>query len=346
MSFVFIKAEANDEVGGGHLFRSLALAKKIWENGIPVKFIFSETPKHLRKKVYYAGFKSITITKEQQLDPNVYLKFLPNESLILFDTDNFRFHSGNFIEVLKSHNIKTACFAVTDQYEISTDILINPNIVSKLHNYKTPSKTKKLLGPSYMLYKEEFRHVKTFKKNIVYPSTLIIVFGNADAFHLTIYFLKILPHLKQYLKKLIVVCGGLNSDVKTIKSFIKSQKSISIELHNDVNNMVPLYEQADLAITSAGMALWEIALYNIPQIVFASSPREIIYSDYLNKLNYIYKIGEIPNKPSQSKMKEELEKIFSTKKLELLRTTQFNKILNPNGIDKITKALVLESTHQ
>ena len=339
MKSLFIKAEANEQIGGGHLYRSLALASKIRNRGAEVKFIFSETSEDLQKKVLSAGFEIIQIKKEQELNPELYLHFIPAQALVLFDTDNSQFHSGRLIDVLKNRNIKTACFTITDQHEINTDVLINPNIIAALHQYKTPKETIKCLGPSYMLLRDEFNDIKPVPKNRTFPLKCLLMFGNADTYHLTLYFLKIMLCLPEYIKKLMVVCGNLNSDVDAIKEIIKQADSDNIELYIDSSDMVSLYSRTDLAVTSAGMAMWEMALFNIPQLVFPSAEREVFYTEYLHQLKYIYNIGSKPGLISHEAMMIKLKSLFETEVLAGLKLNAFRELINPRGMEKLAGVL-------
>ncbi|MBN2165260.1 MAG: hypothetical protein JW717_03185 [Marinilabiliaceae bacterium] len=342
MSIIFIKAEANEKIGGGHIYRSLSLARKIRDRGINVKFIFSDSPFKIQNKVINEGFEIIILDNGQQLNPEEYIKHIPQKSLILFDTDDYNFYSGHLIDELRKHFVKTACFTITDKYPITTNLLINPNIISQKHIYQTSVDTKKLLGPGFMIFRDEFRNVVSKKKSFQLPITILLIFGNADNHHLTLFFLDIIQKLGEYVKKIIVVCGSLNTDIHDIKQRIDTSTQQITELHVDVPNLDYLYNQVDVAITSAGMAMWEMALFRIPLIVFSSSTREIEYTNYLHKLNYIYKIGDISIIPHQIKIMTELKELFDTKRLNNLKLSQFNEIINPEGIDRIIDSLIDE----
>ncbi len=332
---IFFKAEANHLIGGGHLYRALALAKKLRERNIPARFIFTDTPKIFRDKVIQAGFDALQVAADRQMDPEFYFRVVPAGSLIIFDTDDARFYSGRLIDNLRAGRIKTACFTVTDQYMVTTDLLINPNIISKLHQYKIADHTKKILGPKYMLFRDEFRNVQPPQHTAMYPVNLLLIFGNSDTNHLTLFFLDMLQDLKEYFKKVHVVCGINNPDIEEIRLLIRSWKKPEIALHVDLPEMVPVYRQTDIGITSAGMAMWEMALFNIRQFVFAAADREVSYTDYLHDLQYIVKIGAVPEQPVKATMLKNLLDALENKRLAELKTDEFRSVIHPGGIDHI-----------
>ena len=136
---IFFKSEANSHVGAGHLQRSITLAREFLSHGIESSFIFAESPPSSINKVVGEGFKNFRIEKELQYNYREYLKIIPPYSLIVFDTDDYFFYSGEIINELREHNIKTACFSISDKHYISTDLLINPNIISRILNYSEKS---------------------------------------------------------------------------------------------------------------------------------------------------------------------------------------------------------------
>ena len=334
---IFFKAEANNQVGGGHLHRCLSLADECINAGFDVGFIFADSSISSHEKVIKLGYRIHLIPKQHQLDLETYLEFVPEYSLVLFDTDNPVFYTGELISNLRINNIKTACFTISDLNKISTDILINPNIISKTHTYLTPKSTKKLLGPPYLIFNKEYKAINTKKKPFNYPLNLLLFFGNADTHHLTKYFIRIIDSLESYLRKVVIIVGSLNSDIEEINDFIKNIESVEINLHINIstNKIIQLYQETDIAITSAGKSMWEMALFYIPQIVIASSPRETTYTDYISKLKYIHKLCNYTELPTSKMMEAKIIKILESRKMETLKTKEFCSIINSDGVKLI-----------
>lgn len=333
-NMLFFKAEANSEVGGGHLQRSLALARECYKNGLNVGFIFSESPDSAYEKVKEYGFEIFEIKREHQFDYKRYLKFIKRDSIIIFDTDDHHFYSGRFIEGFRKNGITTACYSITDSYEITTDVLINPNIISQIQNFKVADYTIKLLGPQYLIFREDFRNINVRGRYKNYPSSIILIFGNADINHLSLYFLDVIEDVRTNFSKINIVVGMLNPDLEKIKARIRKIQHQNIELHVNVSNMINIYKETDLAITAAGMAMWEMALFKIPQMVIASSNREMEYVNYLSELGYISKLGSFKQLLGASKMAAKVDNIID-KEINKLKLEEFRSVINPNGVVNI-----------
>jgi len=340
---ILFKAEANEKVGGGHLHRCLSLAEVCNNLGFKVRFIFADSDNSYINKTKNLGYKIHFLQIKEELNPKTYIDLTPSHSLILFDTDNPAFYHGKLISTLRKNHIKTACFTISDKNEISTDILINPNIISHKHSYNTPRTTLKLLGPNYFVLNKHFSSVKYLKRRIEKPLNLLIFFGNADNQNITKFFIPIIIKSRQLFNEINIVIGSLNPDIEFIRKLIKLNNSRSINLHMNINtrSMINLYNKTDMAITSAGMAMWEMALFGISQLTIATSSREIEYSDYLSELGYIKKICDYNNLLNSDALVTLLHEIIESGELESLNTIKFQSIINPNGVKEICQSFYM-----
>lgn len=335
---IFFKAEANEKVGGGHLQRALALAKECNLVGMNASFVFADTKKEFIEDLIGEEFPIYNIELESQYNVDSYLNFIPQNALIVFDTDDPNYYSGKLIEDLLKNDIKSACYSISDSYKISTNILINPNIISQIQHFNTAPYTKQLLGPEYLIFRKEFRELAIPTRSYQNPPHLLLIFGNADVRHLTLYFLKILDRIKKNLKKVTIVAGDLNPDLPEIISRVEAMEDIEIELKTKLNKISAIYEVIDVAISSAGMAMWEMALFNIPQMIVASSDREIEYTNYLSQLDYIFNLSPIVEKSTDNEIASIIADKLLPEKLQEIKTKDFSEIIDPNGIKNTVDA--------
>ena len=335
---LYFKAEANSTVGGGHLHRCLALAKKCSVFGLDAEFIFSNSTPDFIQRVSDAGFKTHPINEQQWNSIEVYKKIIPEHSILVFDTDDIKYYSKELNETFNKNKIKTACYTITDQYEIWNDIIINPNIMALSHEYKTKPGAIKLLGPEYMVFRDEFKGTTPNPKNTGAKKNILISFGNADVSGLTSYILPLLEGLEELINRCMVIIGPLNKDSRTIKEIVASYDSMPIDIYEDVKDMIPLYKATDLAITSGGMGMWEMSLYEIKQLVIASSPREVSYVSHMDELGYIKKLGtfdQLPGKAEcQSIIRQAIQENSTTFNLRKFRET-----VDPDGAERVVKML-------
>lgn len=337
----FLKVDANNKIGGGHLMRSLTLANEIKKRNINAEFIISDSSYITINDVETLGFKVHIIPIDKQFEPKYYFDFISENSIIIFDTDDYRFHSGNLINELHKKNIKSACFTITDDYYISTHFLINPNIVSAIHDYNTSDYTQKLLGPQYMVLRDEFRNINITKKNITPPFNILIMFGNADINNLTVHILNALKKIQYYCKKLVIVTGNLNENIFSIKNKLNEFNLLETELYINTHDMISIYNDIDIAITSASIAMWEMAIFGIPQFVIPASEREEKYTDYIESLNFILKISSFKNIDSEDVLSVKLSNFFDNNIWSFIKSQEFKKIIDAFGAKRIIDKLLI-----
>ncbi len=333
MTKVYIKTEINDIVGAGQLKRDIIIAKELRNFDIESEFILSEKDVSFFQK-YKTDTKYHVIADKYINSSDAYLDIIQPGSLVLFDTDNPTFYSGNIIDTLRSNKVITACFTITDRYEITTDILINSNIIALTQSYITPRYTIKLLGPKYLVFSPEISALDNFEISSS-DKNLLLFFGNADKHNLTYSFLLALEEVEYDFDSINVIIGSLNRHKDAIIDYSKkSNKNIAIYYNLTANEMINLYRKTYRSITSAGMTMWELALWGIPQVIVAGSPREKQYSDYLYEQNYIYKLADYDNLPNEN-LGKILTTLFTSSELQNLNVKKFSSIIDPKGANNI-----------
>ena len=335
MKFYF-KAEANSKIGGGHLHRCIAIAQEVLIQGHQVAFIFANSNSESIQKVKNLDWEVHELEQSEELQYQAYTRFVAKGSFLLFDTDNHLFYSGLLIDNLREANIITACYTITDQHPISTDILVNTNVISKTHRYQTSGYTQQIIGSEYLIFNTQFRSNPNFKSANDSSTNALVFLGNADFNQITTRVMKALDDGNLAVSKVHLLIGGLNPNANTIQELAK-QMSYPIEIHQNVTDMKSLYAQTNVAITAAGMSMWEMALYQIPQIVIASSDREKTYTSYLANHKYIHLLGDYIQPDSFFGLNATLNQVLTKNKLDL---TGFKELLDPNGIQKMVSKFI------
>ncbi|NPA38137.1 MAG: hypothetical protein GXO47_14940 [Chlorobi bacterium] len=330
---VYIKVEANVKTGGGHLHRSLVLADEFKRFNCNVEFIVSYESADYTGKM--AGDYNVNVINDIY-NPSEYAGIVKHNSLIIFDTDDNMFYSGQLVDYFREQDVKTACFTISNKYTYTTDFLINTNIIALSHEYITGDYTVKLLGPEYLIFKPQFAGTDLEKTE---DNNLLVYFGNADRYNLTERVLAYFEHRPGLFDKINVITGSLNKNIKTIKEICSRNEKI-VHYHNlTTDGMIDVYKDSGVTIGSAGMAMWEMALFGIPQIIIASSEREVEYTDYLNRAGYVYKLSDYKHVGAID-MEKELDEVLKSDILTILKTEEFSSVINVNGVTKIVKSIL------
>ena len=155
------------------------------------------------------------------------------------------------------------------------DLLLDQNYYRNLNDRYdglVPVDCLKLLGPKYILLKPEFWQARErLRKRDGQVKRILVFFGGSDPAELTLKALAALEHLNRPDISVDVVVGSTNPIKEKIKNSCKNISNVSY--HLQVTNMPELISNADLALGSGGMSMWERCFLGLPAItvVFADN---------------------------------------------------------------------------
>lgn len=265
---IALVVNGNRDVGMGHIHRALTIADGFI--GHDIKFItYSSEPASV-ELIKDGGYRVIE-TEDDLLTDVVDADIVINDIL---DT------SKDYINRLKD----AGCFVVN--FEDLDEGSSHAHLVFNALYEKTNPQSNHRFGYEYECLKEQFflyQPVK-FKDS---PQVLFVTFGGVDQNNLTSRILNIATRLleESALEKIIVVLGGEYSHELEKPPDLES----IVEVHRKVENMPELMSQADMAVTSNGRTIYELASMAIPTISIAQNDRETLhlFARYHKGINYL-----------------------------------------------------------
>ena len=278
---LFIRSDANIQIGTGHLMRCLALAQA-WKNqGGKVTIITACENGSLRTRITDEGFQVVTIENPypDHSDLETTLLTINNSSLnkpwiVLdgyhFDNDYQQSIKNNLNPLLVIDDI-----AHLDHYV--ADIILNQNIYAEELNYSCEPKTELLLGTEYVLLRDEFLEYKNWKRKIhKVAKKILVTMGGGDSDNVTLKVLEALDRVDIDGLEIKVVAGASNPHLDILKKVAGDGKH-NIELLQNVSNMSDLMSWADLAVSAGGSTCWELVFMGLPtlSIVTAENQRRV-----------------------------------------------------------------------
>ena len=265
---IALVVNGNRDVGMGHIHRVLTIADGFIGNDI--KFItYSSEPVSV-ELIKDSGYRVIETEKDLLTDV-VDADIVINDIL---DT------SKDYVNRLKD----AGCFVVN--FEDLDEGSSYAHLVFNALYEKTNPQSNHRFGYEYECLKEQFFLYQPVKFRDS-PRVLFVTFGGVDQNNLTSRILNIAPRLleESSLEKIIVVLGGEYSHELEIPPDLDS----IVEVHRKVENMPELMSQADIAVTSNGRTIYELASMAIPTISIAQNDRETLhlFARYHKGINYL-----------------------------------------------------------
>lgn len=334
MKRLIFRVDSGLKIGSGHLMRCITLAnnlKKLIE--LECTFITRNNKGNFNEIIIQNGYDVLLLNgPESSVGIDNYSEWLGTSQIC--DAEQTLF-------ALKNNKIKNIDILVIDHYSLDhkwegifrsisnklividdlanrkhcCDVLLDQNIAPNFDTrYDTliPVNSKKFLGISYCLLREDFLTAKTSIKARTELRRVVIFFGGVDKDNATLKLLIALQDKLEAFELIRVIVGKANPFKSQIKQFCK--KHNNCDYLEQVSNMAEIFSKSDLAIGAGGATTGERIFLGLPSIVFSLADNQVEVSRYLHEkylITYLGDQGEI----ERTKIILELDKYFSSPNL-------------------------------
>jgi len=286
---LLIRADANPQIGMGHLMRCLSLAQAWKDDGGEVTFITACQNESLKDRLTQNGMHLVLIDEpySTQRDWGVtsqVIDSLPTASIVL---DGYHFDTSyqRMIQSKKHWTLVLDDYVHLDWYV--ADAILNQNLAAQQLNYPGPPETLLLLGTKYTLLRREFRQWQDWHRTVsVVAQRILVTTGGSDTQNVVPKILHALQYLKSDLEIKLVI-GTTNQD----KEFVVTNSRHTLEILTDVRDMGTLMAWADLAISAAGSTCWELAYMMLPSVLIVLSDDQARIAEELDRHGYAINLG-------------------------------------------------------
>jgi spore coat polysaccharide biosynthesis predicted glycosyltransferase SpsG/CMP-N-acetylneuraminic acid synthetase len=312
------------KIGMGHIFHSLSLAHEITDH--EVVFVCNKKYELAVKQIASMDYKVIsTENVEREI-----IALQPD--LLVNDVLNTRV---NFIKKIKKNGTKVVNFEDLGEGGDFADMVFN-------ELYENPIKNGNHFywGHKYLTLRDEFDNAKpnSFHKNV---SEVLIMFGGSDQNNASLKTLQNILSICIERNILInIVCGGGYLYKDELLHFISKSKYKKIRFHYAIKNISEIMERSQVAISSNGRSIYELAEINIPSIVISHHEREFTH-DFAELSRGFINVG-VYSQETNLEVKKEFLKLVDDDRYRLglfKKISQFSFINNKKHI--ITQMLRL-----
>lgn len=250
----------SNEVGMGHIRRSLTLAN-YWL-GHDIRFIGVNLDNTAVDLIRNQNFEVYNASSYEEV-----AKWVREDCLVINDIlDTTR----EFIAKLKQKNTFVINFEDLGDGNDCANIVIN----ALYERANAPENHK--YGYEFECLDERFLMVSSnqFKEHF---SRILVSFGGADPSNYTLKTIKALNKMQTSYDVTVVLGPAYQQKVELKKYLNETASNHTINILNSVTNMAELMEGVDLAITSNGRTIFELAAMGIPMISLAQNERETLH---------------------------------------------------------------------
>lgn len=286
-SHVFIRADASNQIGTGHLVRCATLAQNLKELGYRITFLCLALSQELSN---WMKERDLAVLEVHDDRPPFPLGIEPGKDDWLI-VDHYGWesslesaHRSVFKRILVIDDLanrKHDCDLLLDQNYFSDAQSRYQNLVS--------NKCRLMLGPGYALLRPEYarlRQVSKPKNGTI--KRILVSLGGSDPNNDTALIMQGLAQLKLPNLKVEIIMGMASKNWNEIKHECDNR---GFECHRNVNDMAWRMMHADLFIGAGGATTWERLCLGLPSLVFAIAENQKEYSSALAQSGYQRYLG-------------------------------------------------------
>lgn len=330
-----VRVDGGKKIGMGHIQRCLALAVQLKKERNTVIFLIRKN-KETREIIERKKFEVIELKSDINLKEDLKntIKIIKSLGINILITDSYKF-DGNYLGNIRKNVSSLVSIDDLAKIYFFSDIVINQNIHASNLKYRSLEDTEFLLGPKYALLRKEFAGVEKKRINKKVKNILITT-GGADLFGLTLKALNALGGIKETFD-ITVVVGPFFKNADEIKSIIgKMNKKVNLVINPQ--DMKELMLSSDLAITSGGTTLYELAATGTPAIVFCAADNQKGSIRGMSRIGTIINVGR-GDHFSKKNFQKEVKKLIPNFLLRKQMSEKGQKLVDGRGSMRCAKRI-------
>src|ERR1700751_4408363 len=257
---LLIRADANAEIGVGHVMRCVALAQAWQQTGGRAVFALAEGANELGDRLRSEGADVVAINASTGSDEDAASthEMCRKFGAVWLVIDGYHFGPDYHSRI----NARETRVLVMDDDEspknVRCDILLNsdPRATSECYA-DMEHKSFVLLGSQYALLRREFLNTNAVRADVPkIAERVLVTLGGGDAENVTLDVVEALNEVTGVNLRVTVVVGASNPNKDALQS--AAERSVhNATIVSDVRNMPALMDEADLAITAGGGTCYE-----------------------------------------------------------------------------------------
>lgn len=316
------------EVGLGHAFRAVMLANEL----VQYELLFvCEEKSDLAIEYISSHNYTVVVSENNKLAQTVVEN---NPDLVIndiLDTDI------DYMSIYEKHSIRTVNFEDMGKGHVMANCVINALYPNHIPNENV------LVGPKYFCLRDEFLHIGN-KKQRKSVKKVLITFGGVDEGNLTLFTCKaICETCINNNINLEIILGPAYLYEKSLVSFINSVQGLSCNVIRHTKRISEHMIESDIAITSGGRTVLELASLKVPTIVICQNQRETTHT-FASSENGIINLGYRKSVTSEM-INDSIIKVISDRNLRELmikKQSQLNLNKGKAKVISIIKSIIQE----
>lgn len=349
---IAIRVDASAQIGTGHFMRCLTLADGLKQRGAKIRFVSRHLPDHSRGMLRERGYEFIGLnieTNDEEIDELAHAHWL-GVSQQIDAKDTIQALSDRVWDwVIVDH------YALDARWEtavrgVAKHILVIDDLADRLHdcdvlldqNFYTdmiarylnrvPAHSELLLGPRYVLLREEFQQLRNaalIRRGPV--ERILVIFGGVDADNYTGRVIEALANLDLNYLQVDVIIGEQHPFREQI---ISDCLRLGFFCHLQTNRMAELMSGTDLAIGACGFTSYEFAAMRLPAILIPVTDIQATVAKELAGKGLVYALF-FQGKDIVEEISTTIKKMMDSSSSRTLMSLACHDFLDADGVNRV-----------
>lgn len=262
---IVIRADANREIGSGHVMRCLSIADALRREGQQVCFLTADESAAGLLRARGQMFRVLhTDYRRMEGELEKLEALLAQEQGDFFLADSYFVTPEYFRRV--GQRLPVGYLDDKCRLDLPVDLLINYNIFAEAPLYEGACAAELLLGPKYAPLRAEFAGGAWQVRERALR--VLVTTGGGDRYGLAgQILLRSLALQETAALEYCVVSGAYNVHLEELKSLERQYPNVKI--YSNVSNMRDLMEDSDIAVTAGGSTMYELCAVGVPMVCFS-----------------------------------------------------------------------------
>ncbi len=340
---IYIRADANEIIGTGHIMRCLSIAGELQKQGESVTFLVAD--ERCKKLVKDMHFKVICLDSvwnhlEQEIKQLVRIIKENRVSMLLIDS---YYVSDLYLRTVGMYT-KTAYIDDLNAFVYPVDLLINYNIYADAADYvdryqRAGLNTKFAIGTEYVPLRDEFIGLQREVRQSV--SKILITSGGADTYNVVGNILSAIEQRSWFGQmEYEIILGRFNTYTNILKKQWGHYKNI--HLLQNVSRMSDYMKLCDVAVTAGGVTTYELCASGIPSVMYTLADNQYQIAKTISKRKVIPWVGDVREEmiDCMKKIAGQLEEYMSSTTLRKENSQKMQKLVDGYGCKRLARRIL------
>jgi UDP-2,4-diacetamido-2,4,6-trideoxy-beta-L-altropyranose hydrolase len=273
---ILFRVDGDEQIGAGHVLRSLALAARFCEQRAAVEFVCRRLSPGLTAKLEMAGLTVHRIADDATPDDDCrqLLEIAASRDAAWIVLDGYEFSADYRRVVYESGRQLLAVDDLGGDSFHYADLIVNPGLDAAQIGYRHALGTRLLLGPQYAPIGASFSALHEPRVTSPRACKLLATFGGSDPVDLSSRFLEAVGLVDRTDLEARLVVGPANPRQQALRQQ-RDAGGIACELVVDPQNMAHEMKWSDLAVSAAGSTGWELAMLGVPALLIVAAENQV-----------------------------------------------------------------------